>query len=298
MSIFNQITNYGKMVKFSHTLFALPFAGLSLILSLKNSELTKEDFIIKSILVLICMVSARNAAMGFNRLIDADIDKLNPRTKNREIPAGVINKKSVIIFIILFSISFIVSTYFLNDFAFRASIPTLMIVLGYSYTKRITWLCHYILGLGIGLAPTGAWVALKGELDLLPVLFSGGLLFHIAGFDILYSTQDYKFDSESNLYSIPSKFGIEKSLLIAKLNHIISVIFLVYAGVLGNLKYFYFLFLIIAVILFIIEHRMVNKDDLSKIPIAFFNINASISVVLFMGILLDNWSLLLRYLGD
>jgi 4-hydroxybenzoate polyprenyltransferase len=295
MKIFTIITNYGKMVKFSHTLFALPFAGLSIILAVLESKLIISVFYLKLSLILICMISARNAAMGFNRLVDAEIDKNNPRTKNREIPSGVLSKTSVIVFTVLFSFTFIISTYFLNTFAFLASIPTLIIVLFYSFTKRFTWMCHYILGFGIGLSPMGAWVAITGEVSFVSFLWSMGLMFHIAGFDILYSTQDMEYDKENGLFSIPSNFGLEISLLVAKINHTISFILLFYAGKVAGLSSFYFIFLSIAGILFAIEHFLVNKNDLSKVPIAFFHINASISIILFLGIFFEKWNDLIYY---
>lgn len=291
----NNLINFGKMVKFSHTLFALPFALLSVVLNLKTNLIPIDNFLYKFLLILICMVSARNAAMGFNRLVDADIDAKNPRTKNREIPAGILKKKDVQIFTAFFVVIFIISTYFLNSFSFIASVPTLAIIMGYSYTKRITWLCHYILGLGIGLAPLAAWVALSNEIAVLPLLFSIGLMFHISGFDILYSLQDYKFDEGMGLYSIPSRFGVKPSLIISRANHIIAFSVLVYAGIYGEMNLGYFIFVILAGILFFIEHFMVKPDDLSKIPIAFFHINASISSVLFLGIVADNWKFLLEY---
>jgi 4-hydroxybenzoate polyprenyltransferase len=295
MKIFTIITNYGKMVKFSHTLFALPFAGLSIILAILESKLIISVFYFKLFLILICMISARNAAMGFNRLVDAEIDKNNPRTKNREIPSGIISKSSVTAFIILFSIAFIISTYFLNTFAFLASVPTLLIVLFYSFTKRFTWLCHYILGFGIGLSPMGAWVAITGDISFVSFLWSMGLMFHIAGFDILYSTQDLEYDKDNGLFSIPSVFGLEISLLVAKINHTISFLLLFYAGWIAELSNFYFIFLCIAGILFAIEHFLVNKNDLSKVPIAFFHINASISIILFLGIFFEKWNDLIYY---
>jgi 4-hydroxybenzoate polyprenyltransferase len=295
MNILNIISNYGKMVKFSHTLFALPFAGLSVILALLDSRLNINDFYLKLFLIIICMVSARNAAMGFNRWIDAEIDKKNPRTQNREIPSGVLSKKAVLSFTILFSIIFIISTYFLNFFAFYSSLPTLIIIFFYSYTKRFTWLCHYILGFGIGLSPMGAWVAISGDLSLISFYWSMGLMFHIAGFDILYSTQDMEYDKKNGLFSIPSRFGLGNSLVIAKVNHIIAFSLLFYAGYIAGLSTYYYIFLCITGLLFAIEHLLVNKNDLSKVPIAFFHINASISIILFLGILFDKWGDLLNY---
>lgn len=297
MVIFENIKNYATMVKFSHTLFALPFAFISVVLSLKENSISKDEFLFKLFLILICMVSARNAAMGFNRLVDSEIDKNNPRTQNREIPAGKISKKSVLLFTIIFSLIFIFSTYFINSFSFIASIPTLIIILGYSFTKRFTWICHYILGLGIGLAPLAAGVAMQNKISILPLFFSVGLMFHISGFDILYSIQDIEYDKANGLYSIPSRFGVQNSLIVSRMNHIISFLVLVYAGMYGQMNYSYFIFIVIAGILFIIEHILVRVDDLTKIPIAFFHINASISSILFLGIIIDNWKFLWNYFG-
>jgi 4-hydroxybenzoate polyprenyltransferase len=298
MKILNIINNYGKMVKFSHTLFALPFAGLSMIIAILSTSLSKDELYLKSILIFLCMVSARNAAMGFNRYVDREIDKHNPRTMNRELPAGILSNTSVIIFTILFTIIFIVCTYFLNMFCFYASFPTLLIIFIYSYTKRFTWFCHYVLGIGIGLAPSGAWTAITGEISLIPIIWTLGLMFHIAGFDILYSTQDMEYDKNNNLFSIPSRFGLSNSLYIARINHLFAFSLLFYAGILSSMANYYYIFLIFAGILFTIEHLMVNKNDLSKVPIAFFHINASISIVLFLGILFDKWNELQLYMGN
>jgi len=298
MNILNIINIYGKMVKFSHTLFALPFAGLSMIIAILRTTLSRDELIIKSILILLCMVSARNAAMGFNRYVDKEIDRLNPRTTNRELPSGVISNTSVIIFTILFSFIFIVCTYYLNLFCFYASVPTLFIIFIYSYTKRFTWLCHYILGIGIGLAPSGAWIAITGQISIVPIFWTLGLMFHIAGFDILYSTQDMEYDKNNHLFSIPSRFGLIYSLNIARINHLIAFSLLFYAGFLSSLANYYYIFLLFVGILFTIEHLMVNKNDLSKVPIAFFHINASISIVLFLGILFDKYDELRLYLEN
>lgn len=291
-------TDYAKMVKFSHTLFALPFAGIALILGILNVNLSSNELITKSILILVCMVSARNAAMGFNRSLDADIDAKNPRTAMREIPSGKISQKSVNIFTISFILIFILASYFLNHLTFLLSIPAIAIVLFYSYTKRFTWLCHYVLGFGIGIAPTGAWIAITGEFNLVPLLWSFGLMFHIAGFDILYSTQDATFDKTNGLFSIPSRFGIPTALWIARISHVLSFVLLFAGGYFAELGIFYYIFLTITGILFLTEHILVNPDDLSKVPIAFFHINASISVVLFVGILIDKWSELFVKIGE
>lgn len=299
MNIFQPILNYGKMVKFSHTIFALPFAGLASVMALVSSALTPQELYWKLFWIFICMFSARSAAMGFNRYIDREFDKQNPRTAGREIPAGVISEKSAISFIVLFSVSFLIGSYFLNFLCFLLAFPALAIILFYSLSKRFTIFCHFILGLGIGIAPTGAWLAIQGVFSPLPFLWSFGLMFHIAGFDILYSMQDIEIDKKLGLHSIPSKFGVSKSLVIARLSHVLSFLLLISAGIYGGLGIFYYIFLAITGILFIIEHRMVSPDDLSKIPIAFFHINASISVILFIGIFIDKWNeLLIKFAGS
>jgi 4-hydroxybenzoate polyprenyltransferase len=292
MKLLETITDYGKMVKFSHTIFALPFAGISVLLALPITPYKGSELLKILLLVLVCMVSARNAAMGFNRSLDSDIDSKNPRTQNREIPSGKLSQKSVNIFTILFVLIFFISTFFINSLSFLLSFPAIFLVLFYSYTKRITWLCHYVLGFGIGIAPTGAWIAITNEFHLVPVLWSFGLMFHIAGFDILYATQDMEFDKSMGLFSIPSRFGVQFSLGLAKLNHIISFLLLFLGGYYAGLGILFYLFLVITGVLFLIEHMLVSPDDLSKVPIAFFHINAIISVVLFLGILVDRWSTL------
>jgi 4-hydroxybenzoate polyprenyltransferase len=293
MSFFQTFVNYAKMVKFSHTLFALPFAGLSVVLALLETPHTGQELIKRILLVLVCMVSARNAAMGFNRLVDEVYDKKNPRTANRELPSGILKKSSVKNFTIFFSLVFLISCYFISLQIFFLSFLALGIILFYSYTKRFTWLCHYILGLGIGIAPTGAWLSVNDKWNLVPILWSIGLMFHISGFDILYSTQDRDFDEKEGLHSIPVRFGISSALWIARFNHIFSTILLFLGGYFANLGWIYYIFLAIISLLFFVEHTLVSPTDLSKVPIAFFHINASISIILFLGIFLDKYSLIL-----
>ncbi|HRG47936.1 MAG TPA: UbiA-like polyprenyltransferase [Leptospiraceae bacterium] len=293
MSLFTTINNYGKMVKFSHTLFALPFAGLASVIAILKSNLTLNELLWKLLLILICMFAARSAAMGFNRYADREFDRANPRTANREIPAGVLSENSVLWFTIFFGLLFLIASFLLSPLCFYLSIPALAIILFYSYSKRFTLFCHFILGLGIGISPSGAWIAIQNNLELVPALWSFGLMFHIAGFDILYSSQDVEIDKKLGLHSIPSKLGLPTAFWIARLSHLIAFSLFVYAGILANLQIFYFIFLTITGVLFIIEHFLVSPTDLKKIPIAFFHINASISVILFIGILLDKWKELL-----
>ena len=294
MKLFEILNNYSKMIKLSHTIFALPFALLSSLLAILNSNLQKEEIYFKLILICICMFSARSAAMGFNRYIDSEFDSKNLRTSIREIPSGKISKNAVLFFTIFFSLVFICACYLINPLCFLLSFPTLFIILFYSFTKRFTFLCHFILGFGIGISTSGAWAAILNEIALLPALFSFGLTFHIAGFDILYSIQDREFDKEQGLFSIPSRFSLKTSFYIARTSHILAFSIFVFAGSIGHLGFYYYIFLGITGILFLIEHLLVKEDDLTKIPIAFFHINASISIVLFIGILFDKWSLLIE----
>lgn len=294
MKFFETVFNFGKLVKFSHTLFALPFALLSVILALSESPFSSSELIKRIISILICMVSARNAAMGFNRLVDEKFDKLNPRTSSRELPSQKISQEAVQLFTLLFSLVFLISCFWIDIKIFLLGIPTLGLILFYSYTKRFTYLCHYILGLGIGIAPVGAWLVLKDTIEMTPIFFFLGLMFHIAGFDILYATQDYEFDKKNGLHSIPVRFGISKALWISRFTHLLSIIFLSLPYFYSNLGNIYLGFIFIIAILFITEHSLVTPTNLTKVPIAFFHINISISLVLFLGVLIDKWSLLLE----
>lgn len=296
MKFLKTISNFGKLVKFSHTLFALPFALLSVILALAESPFSGAELLRRIIYILICMVSIRNSAMGFNRLIDEKFDKLNPRTANRELPSKKISQKAVWFFTLGFGFLFLLSCYLIDLKIFLLGIPTLSLVLFYSYTKRFTYLCHYVLGLSIGIAPVGAWLVIKDSLELTPIFFFLGLMFHIAGFDILYSTQDYEFDKANSLHSIPVRFGIQKALWISRFTHLLSILFLSLPYFYSNLGGLYLVFVVFIGILFVVEHSLVGPNDLTKVPIAFFHVNISISIVLFLGVLLDKWSLVLETL--
>lgn len=296
-SLLQSLSSYSRMIKLSHSLFALPFAGLSAILAILVSTDSNRILLWKSLWIIICMVSARSAAMGFNRYVDRDIDKQNPRTANREIPAGQVSEKNALFFILVSAIIFLAASAMISWLCFGLAFPALFLILFYSYSKRFTFLCHFILGAAIGVAPLAAWLAILNRLETMPIFWSLGLMFHIAGFDILYSIQDVEFDNQQGLHSIPSRFGVGFALILARILHILCFLFLFLAGFLAGLGIYYYIFLFITGILFILEHRMVSLEDLSKIPIAFFHINASISAVLFFGILIDKWADLLRRLN-
>jgi len=274
---------FGNMIKFSHTLFALPFALSAIILAHEKQTVTLSAFF----WILIAMVGARSSAMGFNRIVDAELDAENPRTADREIPSGKITKAAVIGLVLVFSCIFILASAMLGKLCFYLSLPVLAILLLYSYAKRFTWLCHLYLGFAISLAPIGAWIAITGTFSYRICLLSLGLMFYIAGFDILYSCQDVDFDIKSGLFSIPARLGIEKALLVAKIFHGLSFAFLLLLYIAFHLNVIYLLTVFIIALLFIIEHKLLNPYDFSKINIAFFHMNSIISVVLLIGIFSD-----------
>ena len=230
------------------------------------------------------MVFARSAAMAFNRWADRNIDAKNPRTKEREIPAGKISSNAALGFIIINCLGFIITTKFINDLCFYLSFVALAVVLGYSYMKRISPLCHLVLGLGLALAPLGAWLAVTGMFNLLPILFSIAVLTWVGGFDIVYALQDIDFDKANNLKSIPSYFGLKNSLLIARILHIVTSIALFSAGQTGHFPTLYYVGWLIFSGLLIYQHRLVKADDLSRVNFAFFNTNglASITFAIFV----------------
>ena len=272
-----KIKNYLSLVKFSHTIFAMPFALIGYFLALQqtNSEFEWKLFIF----VILCMVFARNAAMACNRFIDREIDIKNPRTAIREIPAGIIKAKSALLFVIINSILFIAATYFINQLAFRLSPIALLVILGYSITKKFTALCHLILGLGLSLAPIGAYLAVTGKFALLPVLYSLVVLFWVSGFDIIYALQDLDFDKEEELKSFPVFFGKKGALLASTLLHILTATITFYAGYLGQFGILYWIGSSIFIGLLFYQHTLVKPNDLSKVNLAFFTTNGIASAV-------------------
>jgi len=277
------IVSFGRMIKFSHTVFALPFALSAVILAGQNIQLKAWDIF----WIVIAMIGARSSAMGFNRVIDASFDAKNPRTSNREIPSGKISKNHSIIFVCCFSALFVLSSLMLGNVCFAFSIPVLFILFFYSFTKRFTQFSHIYLGFAISLAPLGAWIAATKQFDW-PILFlSLALLTHISGFDILYACQDQEFDASEGLFSIPSTYGIHKALNISRLLHVLSFACFIAIFYLFTMGYIYLFATAIIGILLFIEHQMVNVNNLSRIPIAFFHMNSSVSLVLLAGIAAD-----------
>ena len=273
------LKNYLSLIKFSHTIFALPFAliGFTLAVSQKEYAFTWD----KLLFVLFCMIFARNAAMAFNRYIDRDVDSANPRTAIiREIPNGRIKEESALLFVIVNCILFMGATYLLNSLCFLLSPIALLIILGYSYTKRFTALCHIILGLGLSLSPIGAYLAVTAQFDILPILFSCIVLFWVSGFDIIYALQDENFDKKLNLHSIPVLLGQEYALRFSRLMHFIAAVIILFIGI----NYFttstlFWTATTLFIGLLINQHRLVKPNDLSKINLAFFTNNGIASLI-------------------
>ncbi len=282
--------DYLSLVKFSHTIFALPFAlvGYFLAINLPGYEFQWKTFI----LVLLCMVFARNSAMAFNRYLDRDIDGKNPRTAVREIPAGILSAEKVLTFVVVNVVAFIVTTYFINSICFYLSPVAIAVVLFYSYTKRFTFLCHVVLGLGLSLAPIGAYLAVTGTFSWIPILYGMTVMFWVAGFDIIYAMQDVEFDLSLGLNSTPVKLGTKGAMILSYIFHIIAAGLMVLAAVLVTLNYLDAGWLIwtgtgIFIALLIYQHSIVSVNDLSRVNLAFFTTNGIASVVFGSLLIID-----------
>jgi 4-hydroxybenzoate polyprenyltransferase len=298
------VKNYLSLIKFSHTIFAMPFALIGFFLAVMQSAdsavstvpgwhsaiLAPGSIAVlgkKFLLVILCMVFARSAAMAFNRYLDRTFDAKNPRTAVREIPAGVISANSALGFTILMCVLFIATTWFINPLCFYLSFVALAVVLGYSYTKRFTPLCHLILGLGLSLAPIGAYLAVTGEFAILPILFSFAVIFWVSGFDIIYALQDEEFDKQHQLYSIPSWLGKAKALRVSEILHLLSAACIVGAGIYGSFGWLYWLGCAVFVGMLIYQHSLVKPTDLSRVNLAFMTANGIASVVFALFVISD-----------
>ena len=263
------------MIKFEHTIFALPFAIMSAFIA--SDGLPPLD---KCGWILAAMVGARSCAMAFNRLVDAKIDRANPRTEMRAIPAGLITTGSVWTFIVVSAGLLVFSAYKLNPLAFALSPLALGITLGYSYAKRFTSLSHFWLGLSLSIAPIGAWIAVKGRFDWAPMLLGLSVLLWTAGFDIIYACQDFEFDRRTRLHSIPARFGIRRALWLSAVLHVITVSILVGLSVLPNLGVLYLIGVSVVTLILVYEHAIVGPNDLSRVNLAFFTLNGMVSLIL------------------
>ncbi len=269
-------------IKVQHTVFALPFAIMSSFLAAEGFPTWHQLF-----WILVCMVGARSAAMAFNRIADARFDALNPRTQNRALPAGAVGITAYWVFLLVSSAIFIFAAGRLNSLALMLSPLALIIVFFYSLTKRFTWASHLFLGLALSIAPIGAWVAIREEISLLSLVLGAAVIFWLAGFDILYSCMDVENDRRHNLYSVPKRFGVENALRLASGSHLIMVVFLLGLLISPQLSWVYFVGVALVAGLLWFEHSLVKKDDLSKVNVAFFNVNGLISVVLMLIVIAD-----------
>ncbi|HEX7365513.1 MAG TPA: UbiA-like polyprenyltransferase [Pelobium sp.] len=276
---------YLSLVTFSHTIFAMPFAFIGFFLAINTTN--GEFSWLKLLLMVVCMVFARNAAMAFNRYLDRDIDAKNSRTKVRDIPAGRISAKNALVFTVANCLLFIAATYFINRLCFMLSPVALLVILGYSVTKRFTALCHLVLGLGLSLAPIGAYLVVTGEFALLPILFSLAVLCWVSGFDIIYALQDEDFDREEKLHSIPSYLGKKNALLVSNILHVFAALFVIAPLFFTPLSWPYYVGLVVFIGMLIYQHQLVKPNDLSKVNFAFMTTNGIASVAFAICFLFD-----------
>jgi len=276
------MNKYLSLIKFSHTIFAMPFALLGFSL---GSLITGNVWSWKLLLlVVLCMVFARSAAMAFNRYLDRDIDELNPRTRTREIPAGVISPQSALFFVIANCALFMFTAWMINSLCFVLSPVALLVILGYSYTKRFTFLCHFVLGLGLSLAPIGAYLAVANQFDWLPVMYSFAVLLWVSGFDIIYALQDEEFDRSLNLSSVPVALGKPGALRLSSILHFICAVLILSACTLQaqlypSLGWLHWVGASIFLGLLFYQHTLVKPNDLSKVNLAFFTTNGIASLI-------------------
>ncbi|MEP6513756.1 MAG: UbiA-like polyprenyltransferase [Parafilimonas sp.] len=305
----SRIKNYLSLIKFSHTIFAMPFAMIGFFLGLMQTNLITKDklvspypghhyssqpinlstnqLLIKFSLVLLCMITARSAAMAFNRYLDRNFDARNPRTAIREIPKSIIKANNALIFTIISCILFLVCCFFINTICFFLSPVALFVILFYSYTKRFTPLCHLVLGLGLSLAPIGAYLAVTARFDLLPLFFSFAVIFWVSGFDIIYALQDEHFDKAQKLYSIPSWLGKVKALQVSRVLHVLSAACLIFAGMYGKFNWLYWSGIFVFVGMLVYQQSIVKPNDLSKVNIAFMTANGIASVIFGVLVIAD-----------
>ena len=285
--LIKKIKDFSELVMFQHSVFALPFIFIAMVVS--SSQINGTPWFGFKLLVLgtLCAVFARNFAMGFNRFMDRDIDALNPRTKNRPNVDGRVSPKAMFIFFLANAFGFILVAYFVNDLALILSLPILVIIGSYSYFKRFSYLAHIILGISLALAPIAGVVAVSETIPLWVIFLSIGVMFWVAGFDLLYSLQDIEVDKKLKLHSIPSKFGVEKTMFISKVFHALTVIFWLLFVIFSDSSYFAYIAVILSTLMLSYEHYLVNKD-FRKIDKAFFTVNGYLGIIFFILIVFDN----------
>ncbi len=278
-----KINDYGVLVMFSHTIFSLSFALISMLLA-GNGKLNFRVIF----WILVAFMSARTGANALNRVIDAEIDAKNPRTATRPVPQGLMNKKEILICVVIGCALMVFAAWPLNTICFILSPIALFLMTIYSYTKRFTWMCHLVLGITSAAAPVGAWLAVTGKISLIPLAMGAANTLWVAGFDIIYGAQDYDFDTKNGIHSIPARFGVKNALHISSVFHVLAVIFLLMVGLLApQLGIIYYGGLLINMVLFVIQHRLVKPDNLTNVKIASYSINQVISIVFLVTGLLD-----------
>lgn len=281
MRALNTLLNWGRMVKFSHSVFALPFAFSGAALAAVGHGISLRQVF----WIAVAMAGARNAAMGFNRLADHPYDVRNPRTAGRELPQGRVSRPAVWVFTLALASLFVVASFQLNRRCGLLSPLALLIVFGYSYTKRFTWTSHLFLGVSLSMAPVGAWLAIRGHFAPAAWLLAAGVLLWVSGFDVIYACQDAEVDRREMLQSIPARFGVARALLLARVLHAGALAALTAVGFVAGLHPVYWLGLALIATILGWEHRLVRTDDLSKLGLAFFNLNGTISVVYLVVVL-------------
>ena len=279
----NKILDYGTLVMFSHTIFSLSFALISMLIAGNNKLNFATIF-----WILIAFLGARTGANALNRVIDAEIDARNPRTATRQLPQGLMNKKEIIIFVIICFAIMVFAAWKLNTICLILSPIALFLMTIYSYTKRFTWACHIVLGITSAAAPVGAWLAVTGKISLLPLVMGAANTLWVAGFDIIYGAQDYDFDTTNGIHSIPARFGVKNALLISRVFHVIALICLFLVGLLAKeLGIIYYIGLSIIAVLFVIQHKLVSPDNLKNVKVASYNVNQVISIVFLLAGVID-----------
>ncbi|MDU5105530.1 UbiA-like polyprenyltransferase [Clostridium sp.] len=279
----NKILDYGTLVMFSHTIFSLSFALISMLIAGNNKLNFATIF-----WILIAFLGARTGANALNRVIDAEIDARNPRTATRQLPQGLMNKKEIIIFVIICFAIMVFAAWKLNTICLILSPIALFLMIIYSYTKRFTWACHIVLGITSAAAPVGAWLAVTGKISLLPLVMGAANTLWVAGFDIIYGAQDYDFDTTNGIHSIPARFGVKNALLISRVFHVIALICLFLVGLLApELGIIYYIGLSIIAVLFVIQHKLVSPDNLKNVKVASYNVNQVISIVFLLAGVID-----------
>lgn len=283
IKIKNKILDYGTLVMFSHTIFSLSFALISMLIAGNNKLNFATIF-----WIIIAFLGARTGANALNRVIDAEIDAKNPRTATRQIPQGLMNKKEILVFVIICFAIMVFAAWKLNTICLILSPIALFLMIIYSYTKRFTWACHIVLGITSAAAPVGAWLAVTGKISLLPLVMGAANTLWVAGFDIIYGAQDYDFDTANGIHSIPARFGVKNALLISRVFHMIALSCLFLVGlltpVLGGI---YYIGLSIIAVLFVIQHKLVSPTNLKNVKVASYNVNQVISIVFLVAGVID-----------